>query len=741
MAFQRRGTTGTDLRSAGYFRAAVVAWLAAGLWAWSLLLLMSREHQILDYHVVASAPPLWGFIVLGPWSLASILLIGVALGSACLRQARVQRRIFTPSAGWLLAAGVIPLIDVFRALEWSIPATFPEALFLAWLSGAAIASLVASFQPPWKSREDLPNSAAPPREPAWRWATAGPHVLAWLLAIAAAVWWYVQGCRALDEYLLGYHDFGHFGFRVASTWSGRGFLFETPSLPAFWDHFNPALALLAPLWGLWPNPRLFILLQALCLAAPAPLIFRIARAWGTSATVAAVWAAVYLAFPPVSQLNLNYSYGWHPISLALPWMFAAASALLARRYGWAVAFSVLAASCEEAVIVALACLAAALGFQSWWLSRGACANAQPDREDTAERADAKLARCLPPWAWIATWATLTVAFVVIARYAGFTPYQTGRFENLGDSGLAIALSPLLRPSAFWGQALHPQSLLFLITLLLPLTPAVLIRGRWLLLAMVFPLGLLLGWNHPPAKSIAFQYVTTLLPILLLAGIAGARRGASEWRGSAGPCATPGPSARRDQALSRQAAGGPATVTGQAAGPTDLSLALAALASCLVASTLFGALPWSSPTLAIMLAQTYQTDETPTVVNPRGLGTPANRFLSQVVRQVNQKQTSVLASGRVAAHLLNVRRLESVEQAVVRWDALRLEAGDGRSPVEVFDWIVLDTCERFQQSLDKMEYVMAEARRVRYQEVAVQHGIFVFGRPGLKEAFPELGAFK
>ena len=55
--------------------------------------------------------------------------------------------------------------------------------------------------------------------------------------------------------MLGYHDFGHFAYRVASTWEGRGFLLETPSLPAFWDHFNPGLALLAPLWGLWPDAQ------------------------------------------------------------------------------------------------------------------------------------------------------------------------------------------------------------------------------------------------------------------------------------------------------------------------------------------------------------------------------------------------------------------------------------------------------------------------------------------------------
>jgi uncharacterized membrane protein len=661
--------------------AAVPAFVAAAGWFWGLALLAAREHHILDYYVVASAPPVTGFLALSATKLLSLLLLSVALAAVCARLQRPAANPFSRPVRWLLLAYLVPLLDVPRAGGLPIPYTFVEPLLLTWISGAAVASLASHGQgmPAWTSR--LPAQT--------------PQAVTWMLTVAAAVWWYLQGCVALDGFLLGYHDFGHFAFRVASTWEGRGFLLETPSLPAFWDHFNPGLALLAPLWGLWPDARLFILLQAVCLAAPAPLVFRIARLWGMSALSAAVWAAAYLAFPAVGQLNLNYSYGWHPISLALPWMFAALAAVMARRFWWAAGFALLACSFEEAVIVAMACLAAALGLQAWWVAR--CRS--PVAKDPG--GDAALAQRLPIFVWFATWAVLTVAFVLVAHYAAFTRYQTGRFENLGESGIAIALSPLLRPRAFWGEALRSGSLLFLLAFLLPWTPTALLKGRMLLLAAVFPLGLLMGWNHPPAKSIAFQYVTTLLPILLLAALAGARR----------------------LTVERQAA-----LAASLAAPGDRSWGLAALASGLVASMLFGALPWSSPTLTIMVAQSYQVGDSPTVQNPRGPGTDAHRVLHEIVAQVNSKQSSVLASGRIAAHLLNVRRLETVEQALVRWEALCEEAGAGRSGSEVFDWIVLDTCERFQQSLDKMEIILADARRAGFREIRSEEGIIVLARP-------------
>ncbi len=690
-------------------RAAISAFVIGFGWFWAVSLVAAREHQIVGYDVLASAPAVWGLLALPAWKLVSMLLVSIALAALCGYSARRQGRGMDTAGRWLLFAYSVPLLDLLRALGVPIEYTFFEPLLLTGTSGAAVSALARQW--PGEPGERAPAAPAMPEafgaRSAARLATRFaarlgewiPWGVTWVLAAAAVGWWYWQGCWAYDEFMLGHHDFGHFAYRVASTWEGRGFLLETPSLPAFWDHFNPGLALLAPLWGLWPDARLFLLLQALCLAIPAPVVFRIARTWGMHSTAAALWAAAYLAFPAVGQLNLNYSYGWHPISLALPWMFATVAALLARRYGWAAGFAVLACSFEEAVIVAMACLTAVLGFQAWWSGR----SSQPDSGES--RPDAAVARRLPVGAWLAIWAVLTLAFILISRYAAFTQYQTERFANLGDSGVEIALSPLLRPQAFWSQALSPDAILFLLVFLLPLTPAVLVKGRLILLAAVFPIGLLMGWNHPPAKSIAFQYVTTLLPILLLAAIAGARRLAAQ----------------------RQAAvAGQATVS--AGG--DRSAGLAALVSCLVASTFFGALPWSSPTLTIMRAQTYQIHGGPSEENPRRSGTASHRALNEIVARVNSEQSSVVASGRVAAHLLNVRRLETVEQAVARWNALCAEAGSGRSGTEVFDWVVVDTCERFQQSLDKMEFILADARRAGYRQQWAQDGIFVLARPGV-----------
>jgi uncharacterized membrane protein len=475
---------------------------------------------------------------------------------------------------------------------------------------------------------------------------------------------------------------------VVNTWEGRGFLNEAPGVPAYWDHFNPALALLVPLWAVWQDAKLFLLLQAICLASPAPLVFWIARAGGANGAAATAWSAAYLTLPAVGQLNLNCSYGWHPISCGLPLLFAAVGALLTRRYAAATALAILACSFEEAVLVAVACLAAALGLQAWLRKR----TATPVESESPSRTprvglDVMLADRLPLTAWVAIWALATVLFLLIAHLAPFGKFQVDRFSNLGNSGLEIVLSPVVRPRAFWGQVLRLDSLAFLLALTVPLGVAHIVRGWRILLAGVFPLALLLAWKHPPATCIGFQYVTTLIPILVLAALSGATRRSSY----------------------------------SAAG-------LSALAAGLTAATFLGAWPWSCPTQTTVVAHTYRVGDHAPGENPRAQGTDANRLLCAAIAAIEQEECAVLASGRVAAHLLRARRLESVEQALVRWKDLCREAGAGRSAVEVFDWIVLDTREEFQQSIDKTAFVIQEAKRAGYATVQSAEGIVVLRKP-------------
>ena len=338
---------------------------------------------------------------------------------------------FRRAVGWLLFSSVVPALDLLRLLDCPIPLTFMEPLFLAGLTAAAVGEMAVALSVPSEVQK--------------RVASIPWSLVVWGVAILLGIWWYLQSVDAYDNFLLGFNDFGHFGQRVANTWNGRGFLMETPSLPPFWDHFNPGLALLAPVWGLWPDPQLFMLIQAICLAVSAPIVYAIARQLGATGLEGAMWSIAFLVYPPLSQLNLSYTYGWHPVSLALPLLFLAFLFLLRGQRLASLLVALLACSFREDVVVIMGCLAAAMALQLGWVRwRG---------EESALSETGVLADKFPIWAWATINLALIVSFVLIYEFSGLRQFQVSRFEKLGDTALEIFASPLLRPGVFLGHGL------------------------------------------------------------------------------------------------------------------------------------------------------------------------------------------------------------------------------------------------------------------------------------------------
>jgi hypothetical protein len=327
---------------------------------------------------------------------------------------------------------------------------------------------------------------------------------------------------------------------------------------------------------------------------------------------------------------------------------------------------------------------------------------------------AALADRLPWWGWLAACAVFLAAFAAVFELAPFSRYQVGRFSRLGHSFGGVLLSPVLRPQVFWGTVIRPASAYFLLALLVPLGLRELRRGWLVFAATLLPLGVLLAWGHGPATSIAFQYTTTLIPLFFLAAIMGAAIPAAQ------PPGQPQAALPEDRASPLWAAG------------------LAALAACATASTWFGAVPWSGATLTDVLYKTYGDWNRRGAIDDRMAGSQGNAMLNKIVAEVGGRESSVLATGRIASHLLGVRRLDTIAQAGDRWKYFQAEIGPGRSPIELFDWIVIDTAENFYQSPDQCEFIVEHARRAGYRLIGWDRGILVYLRPPVAPSRPARG---
>lgn len=564
---------------------------------------------------------------------------------------------------WLCIARSILPDAIIQPTVW-------EVIWFAFASSRAAFFLAVYF-----------SRLRPRRDPASATTTNAMQYSSVMMAICVltTAWWFSQSLDYYQSFRLGFNDFAHFSQRIANTSNGRGFLLETPVLPIFWDHFNPGLLLLVPLWKLWPSVQMIFLIQAVSLTVPAWLLYLIAIKKGETPKQSLAWGGVWLLYPSIGQMNLSYTYGWHPITMALPFLLLGFRLLMSGKNLWALLSILVAMSFEEGVIVVVGCFAIAMSIRAWW---------------TQQRADA-FGIQISAATWGMMWLACVILFVLVYTFSGLAPFQAGRFAKLGNNIHEVILSPLLRPSDFWGLLFRSRNAVFVAIFFLPAFVSCNIRSIWYLGTVAFPLGVLLVWEHMPAQSIAFQYTACLLPILSLASMA------------SGPSAT--------------------TKSHELSGAMHWCKPVAPLVAVWILSIYVGQFPWSQATLTDVLGKTYGFDSE----LQRLSGSADNEWVTKRIRSVldehSYAEVRVLATGRIAAHFVGIADVETVGQFWQRRESLAKLAPELKSPLLRYDLILLDYQEDFQQSTDESKRVELEAQSLGFELVDQQFNFAIYRR--------------
>jgi len=264
------------------------------------------------------------------------------------------------------------------------------------------------------------------------------------------------------------------------------------------DHLSLVLALLAPLYWIWPDVRLLLAVQAFVLALGAYPVYRLARADGVEERPALLFSLLYLVYPALGFIN---RFDFHAEALVVPLLLAALAMWRAQRFGWASLWLILALSCREETGLVVAGLGLVLAIRARGLER-------------------RLA-----WQWMViglVWSLLGMG-VVMPHLRG-QPSDTflSCFQHLGPSyGAALARlvrDPLGVVRDSW-SGLTPVKATFLPRLLLPLAflpllaPGCLVPLLPSLVPAVFS-------RCIPHSTIYYQYTAPMIPILFWGGIRG-----------------------------------------------------------------------------------------------------------------------------------------------------------------------------------------------------------------------------
>jgi uncharacterized membrane protein len=258
-------------------------------------------------------------------------------------------------------------------------------------------------------------------------------------------------------------------------------------------HFDPILAVFAPLWWIWPSPEMLLVVQAMAVALGALPVFWLAQKHLRSERAALGFALVYLLYPATQWLTLNE---FHPVALACPFLLFAFWYLDEDRLVPFAVFAVLAMTTKEEIGFVVA------GMGIWYALR----------------------RRWQPGAVIAGAGVLVSALaiaVVIPHYnAGAESSFYGRYDAIGGSAGGIAKTAVTHPWRILEAAFHTNDVHYLFHLLLPLGFLFLLSPVTLI-AVLPELALNQLSSTSTQTSVHFHYTAGAIAPLVVATVLGA----------------------------------------------------------------------------------------------------------------------------------------------------------------------------------------------------------------------------
>ena len=288
---------------------------------------------------------------------------------------------------------------------------------------------------------------------------------------------------------------------IWNTWRGDWFASTVEVSHYLGDHVQLIFLLIAPLFGLWEDVRVLLILQALLLGLGAIPLYRIALRKLDDQVLAALFSAVYLLYPLLGFVN---RFDFHPVVFTMPFFLAAFDLLEEDHPWWATLFILLSLSLREEVgltvfafgiYVAVFMGRRRLGLL--WAAGGL--------------------------AW-----SLAAMFLVIPRFRGGSSDTIGRYAWLGGSPAEILASLITRPRMVVAHLLVPYRAALPVKLLLPAGFLALLSPTPLLVTLPSLAYNLLS-ETPSQSTIYFQYLAPAVPFIFIASVHGAQR-VQKWLG-------------------------------------------------------------------------------------------------------------------------------------------------------------------------------------------------------------------
>jgi uncharacterized membrane protein/pimeloyl-ACP methyl ester carboxylesterase len=314
-----------------------------------------------------------------------------------------------------------------------------------------------------------------------------------------------------NNFFTGRFDLGNMDQTVWNTIHGRIFQLTDPNgtinISRLAFHADFILVLISPLYLIWSNPEMLLLLQTIVLSLGAVFVYLIARNITQSKGLALTFSAVYLLNPALQYTNL---YDFHAVTLGTTLLLATFYFFLKKNYLLFLLFAILSGSTKEEIwaITALFGLAiiARMAFENKF-------RLNFSKKQLLEMLFGLLVFLL------STLICYALIWILIPSTRGTGHFALAYYSDFGGTATDISKNILLMPIRTISRLISPLNLHYLLTLLLPFGLTSLLSPLTLIFAAPDLLINLLGTNSG-FHEIYYQYTAAITPFLVTSSIYG-----------------------------------------------------------------------------------------------------------------------------------------------------------------------------------------------------------------------------
>ncbi len=332
------------------------------------------------------------------------------------------------------------------------------------------------------------NRKSPPVDKKKAWIILSIAILVYVVFFTTLTWY------KHTQFNTGIYDLGNMTQAVWNTLHGEPLRMTTyhPVETRLFFHVEPIFFLLAPLYALWQDPRMLLLLQSIILGVGAIPIFLIAKEKFKKYLPALFIALAYLLLPALHQGNL---FDFHPLVLAPTFILFGFYFAIKNKAGNSFIFFMLALMCREEIAFMVFLFGL---FITIFLKK----------RYGLYIAGAGL-----------LWGLATLLLIIPAFSPTGEPLQYTKYDHLGDTPIEVIGTVITNPGSI---CIYPGCLGRVNYVLFLLTPTALLALAYppLLFTGIFSFATIFLSTAPNLLYGKYQYSTPLAAPLILASLYG-----------------------------------------------------------------------------------------------------------------------------------------------------------------------------------------------------------------------------